>query len=98
MNIEIKLPSADGTQSHYRLQGEPLSPVPQALPFNRIVYSAAGVVADPLRSGELNGSPSVDWDRTIAYRRYLVEQGLGIAEAMDTAQRGMGLPWLRRWS
>lgn len=51
------------------------------------------MVADPLRSGELGQPCAIDWDRTIEYRRGLLEQGLGIAEAMDTAQRGMGLSW-----
>ncbi len=35
----------------------------------------------------------LDWDKTIAYREYLWDLGLGVAEAMDTAQRGMGLDW-----
>ena len=77
----------------YRLQGTPLDVRAPAAPFNRIAYSAAHVVADPLRAGELNAAPAIDWERTIEYRRYLLKQGLGIAEAMDTAQRGMGLPW-----
>jgi len=50
----------------------------------RTAYAAAHVVADPLAGG-------VDWDATIAYRRHLWAHGLGVAEAMDTAQRGMGL-------
>lgn len=93
MNLSIKLPDASGTMETYRLQGVPLDIRPPAREFNRIAYSAAHVVADPLRAGELNTAPAIDWDRTIAYRRYLLKQGLGIAEAMDTAQRGMGLPW-----
>lgn len=93
MSIDIKLPSDDGTLSRYVLRGEPLPVVPADIPFCRIAYSAAHVVADPLRSGELNAPPVIDWERTIEYRRYLIGQGLGIAEAMDTAQRGMGLPW-----
>ncbi|RZL86141.1 MAG: dihydrodipicolinate synthase family protein, partial [Variovorax sp.] len=36
---------------------------------------------------------AVDWDTTIAYRQHLWSLGLGVAEAMDTAQRGMGLDW-----
>jgi hypothetical protein len=35
----------------------------------------------------------MDWDATIAYREYLWSLGFGVAEAMDTAQRGMGLDW-----
>ncbi|MEO6802319.1 MAG: dihydrodipicolinate synthase family protein [Granulicella sp.] len=93
MNLSIKLPTAFGTMEMYRVEGVPLQVCPPTRDFNRIAYSAAHVVADPLRSGELNAAPAIDWDRTIAYRRYLLKQGLGVAEAMDTAQRGMGLPW-----
>jgi len=93
MNPTIKLPTALGTMDSYRLQGTPLDVRAPARPFNRIAYSAAHVVADPLRAGELNAAPAIDWERTLEYRRYLIKQGLGIAEAMDTAQRGMGLPW-----
>lgn len=91
--MQIKLPTLDGTLVDYRLTGTPLQVVKPAAPFNRIAYSAAHVVADPLRSGELGRPCAIDWERTIEYRRYLLEQGLGIAEAMDTAQRGMGLSW-----
>ena len=92
--MQIKLPTRDGALVDYRLTGTPLQVVKPAAPFNRIAYSAAHVVADPLRSGELGQRGcAIDWDRTIEYRRYLLEQGLGIAEAMDTAQRGMGLSW-----
>ncbi|MEO6271485.1 MAG: dihydrodipicolinate synthase family protein [Lautropia sp.] len=62
-------------------------------PFNRIAYSAAHVVADPLSTADPWVSAAVDWDATIAYRRRLWALGLGVAEAMDTAQRGMGLDW-----
>ncbi|AFT86118.1 dihydrodipicolinate synthase family protein [Paraburkholderia phenoliruptrix] len=91
--MQIKLPAPDGALVDYRLTGTPLQVVKPTAPFNRIAYSAAHVVADPLRSGELGQACTIDWERTIEYRRYLLEQGLGIAEAMDTAQRGMGLSW-----
>ncbi|GAA2169464.1 MULTISPECIES: dihydrodipicolinate synthase family protein [Glycomyces] len=62
--------------------------------FNsRIIYSAAHVVADPLADNGPGRPAAVDWDATIAYRRHLWDLGLGIADAMDTAQRGMGLDW-----
>jgi hypothetical protein len=93
MNLTLKLPTALGTMETYRVQGTPLDVRAPVRPFNRIAYSAAHVVADPPRAGELNAAPAIDWDRTLGYRRYLLQQGLGIAEAMDTAQRGMGLPW-----
>lgn len=62
-------------------------------PFPRIALAAAHVVADPLAEQDPWLDVAVDWDRTIAYRRYLWSLGLGVAEAMDTAQRGMGLDW-----
>ncbi len=89
----ITLPTATGQFEDYTLCGTPIIESHADRKFNRIAYSAAHVVADPLRSGELNAQPAIDWDRTLEYRRYLIEQGFGIAEAMDTAQRGMGLTW-----
>ncbi|SDP72713.1 dihydrodipicolinate synthase family protein [Lentzea jiangxiensis] len=53
--------------------------------FNRTVFAAAHVVARDERT--------VDWDATLAFRHHLWSHGLGVAEAMDTAQRGMGLDW-----
>jgi hypothetical protein len=59
----------------------------------RTFYSAAHVVADPA-AGNGAGKPAVvDWDATLAFREHLWSLDLGIAEAMDTAQRGMGLDW-----
>ncbi|SAL04551.1 hypothetical protein AWB81_06742 [Caballeronia arationis] len=93
MNLTVKLPTLQCTLEHYRIQGNPLDVVAPSRPFNRIAYSAAHVVADPLNATDLGSRPAIDWKKTIEYRRYLLGQGLGIAEAMDTAQRGMGLPW-----
>ncbi|WP_198376048.1 dihydrodipicolinate synthase family protein [Neoroseomonas rubea] len=62
-------------------------------PFPRVALAAAHVVADPLAEQDPWLDVKIDWDRTIAYRRYLWSLGLGVAEAMDTAQRGMGLDW-----
>ena len=61
--------------------------------LNRIAYAAAHVVANPLADNEPWLDTAVDWERTIAFRHYLWDLGLGVAEAMDTAQRGMGLDW-----
>lgn len=57
---------------------------------SRVAFAAAHVVVDPLADSE-----AMDWDATLAYRRMLWCFGLGVAEAMDTAQRGMGLNWIR---
>src|SRR5438128_1202556 len=62
-------------------------------PFSRVAYAAAHVVADPLADCEPWLDAAVDWDSTIAFRRHLWSLGLGVAEAMDTAQRGMGMDW-----
>jgi hypothetical protein len=62
-------------------------------PFNRVAYSAAHVVADPLSTIDPWVGCAIDWDATVAYRKRLWSLGLGVAEAMDTAQRGMGLDW-----
>jgi hypothetical protein len=62
-------------------------------PFNRIAYAAAHIVADPLSDSDPWLDAAIDWDATIAFRRHLWSLGLGVAEAMDTAQRGMGVDW-----
>jgi len=67
---------------------------PKAVPpFPRVALAAAHVVADPLAEQDPWLDVKIDWDRTIAFRRHLWSLGLGVAEAMDTAQRGMGLDW-----
>ncbi|MEC4021018.1 dihydrodipicolinate synthase family protein [Streptomyces sp. H27-D2] len=60
---------------------------------SRTVFAAAHVVADPLADTTPDGPAAIDWDATLAFRRHLWSHGLGVAEAMDTAQRGMGLDW-----
>jgi hypothetical protein len=78
---------------NYKLRGSlPLKPKSR-MPFNRVAYSAAHVVSDPLAAVDPWLQCAVDWDATIDYRRHLWSLGLGVAEAMDTAQRGMGLDW-----
>jgi uncharacterized protein DUF993 len=62
-------------------------------PFSRVAYAAAHVVADPLADGDPWLEAAIDWDATIAFRQHLWALGFGVAEAMDTAQRGMGLDW-----
>ncbi len=65
----------------------------QGQPFPRVAYAAAHVVADPCGSEDPRARSAIDWDRTLAFRRHLWDLGFRIAEAMDTAQRGMGLAW-----
>src|SRR5580693_1274775 len=77
----------------YRLWTEPLVPVERGPFEKRIAFAAAHVVVDPLRTAEPLTDPVIDWEATLAYREYLWSLGFGVAEAMDTAQRGMGLDW-----
>ncbi len=92
MTRQIHLPRADGACVPY-VPGQP-GPFPEsaAPPRSRVAYAAAHVVCDPLIASA--ASPAhLDWEATLAYRRHLWKLGLAVAEAMDTAQRGMGLDW-----
>jgi len=93
MALSLSLPTTGGTLAPYTLRGTVLATPPAGMAFNRIAYSAAHVVADPLAAVDPWLQAAVDWDATIDYRRHLWSLGLGVAEAMDTAQRGMGLDW-----
>jgi hypothetical protein len=90
----ISLPTADRRLAAYTM-GEPIVlPKKGGTPkLNRIAYAATHVVADPLADVDPWLDAAIDWDKTIAFRDYLWDLGLGVAEAMDTAQRGMGLDW-----
>jgi hypothetical protein len=89
---ELLLPVEGGALERF-VAGEPEAfERPSTPPSSRVFYAAAHVVADPLAGGESVGS-ALDWEATLAYRRHLWSWGLGVAEAMDTAQRGMGLGW-----
>ena len=90
----VRLPTRERAIEAYRL-GRP-SPFPErsnGAAFNRVAFAAAHVVADPFSDVDPWLGAAIDWDATIAHRRRLWGLGLGVAEAMDTAQRGMGLDW-----
>ena len=89
----LNLLAATGSAAPYTLHGTPVTAPASAGPFNRIAYSAAHVVADVRADIDPWLQSAVDWDATLAYRQHLWALGLGVAEAMDTAQRGMGLDW-----
>jgi hypothetical protein len=92
--MKITLPTTAGTLEPYTLRGPGrFAPATSAKQLNRIAFSAAHVVADARAAIDPWLQCAVDWDATIAYRRRLWSMGLGVAEAMDTAQRGMGLDW-----
>ncbi|TBY85635.1 dihydrodipicolinate synthase family protein [Rhizobium leguminosarum] len=89
----INLP-LDGKIVPYTLTGTPIALAKRdAKAFPRIAFAAAHVVPDPLANNDPWLTPAIDWERTLAFRHRLWDLGLGVAEAMDTAQRGMGLGW-----
>ena len=90
---QIKLPDSTGALQNYTLTGTPLEIKKGPKRFNRVAFAAAHIVVDPLKTAEPSASPVFDWEKTLAFRRHLIDLGFGIAEAMDTAQRGMGLDW-----
>ncbi|WP_317443476.1 dihydrodipicolinate synthase family protein [Streptomyces collinus] len=89
--MTLRLPSADGGTRTYESRTEPLALTPGTPFTSRTVFAAAHVVADPRADVSPDAPAAVDWDATLAFRRHLWSHGLGVAEAMDTAQRGMGL-------
>ncbi|MEV7123115.1 dihydrodipicolinate synthase family protein [Kitasatospora griseola] len=78
----------------YQLREPVALAAPTGPASSRVAFAAAHVVADPL-GGNAPGAPAaVDWEGTLKFRHRLWELGLGVADAMDTAQRGMGLDWV----
>jgi hypothetical protein len=96
---QLYLPHADGTLQPFRFEPSGIDEKPAdrgqrpAHPWPRVAYAAAHVVCNPLADIDPWTAVAVDWDQTLAYREYLWDLGFGVAEAMDTAQRGMGLDW-----
>jgi hypothetical protein len=92
--MQIRLPQADGSLKTLAMKAQPIRPQGQRVPFNRTVYAAAHIVIDPLATADpWDASPVVDWQATLAFREHLYKLGFKVAEAMDTAQRGMGVDW-----
>src|SRR3954451_7466453 len=86
----LKLPKADRSIETYRLAASRTVSAKLGGPLNRIAFSAAHTVTDPFADNDPWLSAAVHWDKTIAFRDHVWDLGLGVAEAMDTAQRGMG--------
>ncbi len=92
--MKLILPNPEGQLEPYALTGTPLLPRAPQVPLTRTAFAAAHVVSDPLAErNPWDGRPTVDWEATLRFRQGLWDQGLGLAEAMDTAQRGMGVDW-----
>lgn len=91
--LAIALPRADRALEAFRVSEPGNFPSRAQAPLNRVSFAAAHVVADPLADNNPWLDTAIDWDRTIAFREHLWDLGFGVAEAMDTAQRGMGMSW-----
>lgn len=92
--LSIHLPTPQGIMTNYPLVTTEERPTVITPAFNRIAYAAAHVMIDPQHQGaDWLNNPRIDWDATLAYRHHLWRLGFNIAEAMDTAQRGMGVSW-----
>jgi hypothetical protein len=93
VSLTVDLPDAAGNWRSVQLR-EPRQWKDHPEPYDRrVAFAAAHVVADPLGDNTPGTPAAVDWEATLAFRRGLYRYGLGVAEAMDTAQRNMGLDW-----
>jgi hypothetical protein len=91
--VSLLLPAANHATNRLLLHEPARLDVRSTPPTSRAVYAAAHVVADPLRASAADHGDAIDWDATLGLRHDLWSLGLGVAESMDTAQRGMGLDW-----
>ena len=89
----LDLPLADGAMAPYTVQDPRPLPRAERARFTRVALAAVHVVADPFADIDPWLTPAIDFEATMAFRRHIWSLGLGVAEAMDTAQRGMGLDW-----
>ncbi|MEV6288361.1 dihydrodipicolinate synthase family protein [Kribbella sp. NPDC051770] len=107
MSLSLRLPAFGGGKekgggsgagpgglAEYRLIGESVAHGTYQPARSRLAFAAAHVVADPLGDNAPGAPAVVDWEHTLGFRRHLWSLGLSVAEAMDTAQRGMGLDWV----
>ncbi|MBY0155523.1 dihydrodipicolinate synthase family protein [Cytobacillus firmus] len=90
---QLTLPDKNGKSYEYHAGNQKVFILPEGPFKSRIAFSAAHVVCDPLADSDPVLEAKIDWENTLAYRRHLWSMGLSVAEAMDTAQRGMGLNW-----
>jgi hypothetical protein len=93
VSVSIRLPDASGGLVDHELAEPAPAPRPGQGIASRVAFAAAHVVADPLGHNAPGAPAAIDWEATLAFRRHLWAHGLAVAEAMDTAQRGMGLDW-----
>lgn len=87
----IRLLSADGTVSDAALNDSGGYTRPASPLQSRVAYAAAHVVPVAWADNTPGRPAEIDWDATLAFRRNVYSWGFGVADAMDTAQRNMGL-------
>jgi hypothetical protein len=86
-----RLLTADGTVTPLQLSDAPNYTKPTSPLTSRTAYAAAHVVPKAFADNTPGSPADLDWDATLAYRHHIWSWGLGVADAMDTAQRNMGL-------
>src|SRR3954447_22630681 len=87
------LPTDGGGTRKYELIAAPRWTKPTVPIASRHAYAAAHVIPEVTADNTPGAPARLDWEATLAYRHELWSYGLGVADAMDTAQRGMGLDW-----
>jgi hypothetical protein len=81
----------DGRTRTEPLAAAPIFSKPTGPLRSRVAYAAAHVIPRPWANNVPGAPADIDWDATLAFRRHVWSWGLGVADAMDTAQRNMGL-------
>lgn len=89
----VRLPDSSGYVYEYVLSEPGQWTRPEASLTSRKVYAAAHVVPVVLGDNTPGAPAELDWEATLGFRHDIWSYGLGVADAMDTAQRGMGLDW-----
>jgi len=88
---DLTLLAPDGTTAGVPLREAPMWTKPRGPLTSRVVYAAAHVVPRVAGDNTPGAAADLDWDATLAFRHHLWSWGLGVADAMDTAQRNAGL-------
>ncbi|MFK0403368.1 dihydrodipicolinate synthase family protein [Microbacterium sp. NPDC090225] len=87
----LTLLAPDGSTTTVELSAAPAYTRPDGPLQSRVAYAAAHVVPKVAGDNTPGRPAEIDWDATLAFRRHAYAWGLGVADAMDTAQRNMGL-------
>lgn len=87
----ITLIDGEGALRSVPLAEAPAFQKPRHPLASRVAYAAAHVVPKPFADNTPGAPAEIDWDATLAFRHHVWSWGLGVADAMDTAQRNMGL-------